>query len=305
MKRKLLISALLLSIAICGCSSANTQETSSASDASQSSVEETMVSEESSESESETVSNESVSIDEQIVFEQDGIKITATGLESDGSIFGEELNFLIENNSEQNITVQARNVSVNGYMVDTSMSADVAIGKKSNTSMTIMGSSLEECGISAISDIEFSFHIFNPEEWETIVDSEKISLRTSIADSYTQEYDENGDVVYEDENVRIISKGITSDDIFGPAAVFYIENISDMDLTVQARDTSVNGFMISPAFSPEISAGKRIISNMTFLSSDLEENSIEKISDIETSFHIFTSSNLETVTDTESVVINY
>ena len=130
-------------------------------------------------------------------------------------------------------------------------------------------------------------------------------MHTSIVDSYTQEYDESGEVIYEDENVRIISKGIASDDIFGPAAVFYIENISDTDLTVQARDTSVNGFMVSPSFSPEISAGKRIISNMTFLSTDLEENNIEEISDIETTFHIFTTSDWETIVDTEPITINY
>lgn len=130
-------------------------------------------------------------------------------------------------------------------------------------------------------------------------------MRTSIADSYTQEYDESGEVIYEDENVRMISKGITSDDIFGLTAVFYIENISDTDLTVQARDTSVNGFMISPTFSPEISAGKRIISNMTFLSTDLEENNIEEISDIETAFHIFTTSDWETVVDTNPIIIHY
>ena len=254
---------------------------------------------------SENAPESIASISEQVVFDQDEIKITATGLESDGSLFGAEVNFLIENNSEQNITVQARGVSVNGYMVDTSMSADVATGKKNNTSMTIMGASLEECGISAIADIEFSFHILDAEEWETIADSEVISLHTSIVDSYTQEYDESGEVIYEDENVRIISKDIASDDIWGPSAVFYIENISDTDLTVQARDTSVNGFMVSPSFSPEISAGKRIISNMTFLSTDLEENNIEEISDIETTFHIFTTSDWETIVDTEPITINY
>lgn len=308
MKKKLFLSVLLLSVSLFGCGNTETQNVSSIEETEQvSTTAELELSETANETESESDSTSELtaSISEQVVFEQDGIKITATGLDSDGSLFGADVNFLIENDSEQNITVQVRNVSVNGYMVDTSMSADVVSGKKSNDSMTIMSSSLEESGISAISDIEFSFHIYDAEDWETIVDSDVVSLSTSIADSYTQDYDTSGDVVYEDENVRIISKGITTDDISGPSAVFYIENISDVDLSVQARDTSVNGFMISPIFSPEISAGKRIISDMTFLSTDLEENNIEEISEIETAFHIFKTSDWETLTDTDPVVINY
>lgn len=259
--------------------------------------------EDTSPEETDNISEENVSISEQIVFEQDGIKITATGLDVD-SLFGVDVNFLIENNSDQNITVQDRGVSVNGYMVDTSMSADVVAGKKSNTSMTIMSSSLEKYGISVITDIEFSFHIFDS-DWETIADSEVISLLTSMNGSYVQEYDESGDVVYGDENVRIISKGIVEDDIWGPEPVFFIENVSDVNLVVQVQDTSVNGFMISPTFSPEISANKRIICDMTFLSSELEENNIEEISVLETSFHIFTADDWETVMDTDPITINY
>ena len=63
---------------------------------------------------------EAVTIEETVLLDESGIKITATGLE-DGWL-GTDLKLLIENNGDTNVTVQARNSSVNGFMVDTMMS---------------------------------------------------------------------------------------------------------------------------------------------------------------------------------------
>ena len=98
-------------------------------------------------------------IDEQVLYDDNDIKITATSLED--SLFGSDLKVLIENNSSQNITVQARNANVNGYMVSTMMSDAVASGKKANGELTFETSGLKDCGIEQIGTIEFIFHIFD------------------------------------------------------------------------------------------------------------------------------------------------
>lgn len=216
---------------------------------------------------------------------------------------GSELLLLIENESDKNITVQARNVSINGYMIDTLMSADIAPQKKNNDALTLSAASLEECGIEKIAEIEFSFHIFDSETWDDIINSDMITIRTSCADSYTQSYDDSGDVIYEDDSIRIIAKGMTEDNIFGPELKLYMENKLDQNITVQTRDTSVDGFMMDAMFSPEIAPQKRAISSMTFMSSELEENGISDLNSIETSFHIFYTDGWDTVVDTEPVTI--
>lgn len=254
-----------------------------------------------SQEESETIPE--VSIEEQIVFDQDGIRITATGIDIEGSFMGSELRFLIENESDKSITVQTRSVAVNGYMTDALMSADVAPQKKNNDTLTFSASSLEECGIGTIAEIEFSFHIFDSETWDDLIDSDLICLRTSCADSYTQAYDDSGDLIYEDDSVKIISKGMVSDGIFGPEVKLYIENKLEQNITIQTRDTSIDGFMLDASFSPEIAAKKRAISSITFMSSDLEENGLTNFSSVETSFHIFYTDSWDTITDTEPVTI--
>ena len=55
---------------------------------------------------------EAAAIEETVLLDESGIKITATGLE-DGWL-GTDLKLLIENNGDTNVTVQVRNSSVNG-----------------------------------------------------------------------------------------------------------------------------------------------------------------------------------------------
>lgn len=129
-------------------------------------------------SQSENKKNSETAIKKQVVFNQDGILITATGIELNGSFMGHEVKFLIENNTEKNLVVQARDVSVNGYMVFTSMSAEVSSGKKINDSLTIDIDSLEESGIEDIEYIDFSFHIFNDDSWDDSIDTEMIHIET-------------------------------------------------------------------------------------------------------------------------------
>lgn len=245
-----------------------------------------------------------VTVAETVLLDEKDIKITATGLE-DG-LFGTELKLLIENNSSTNVTVQARKTCVNGFMVDSMLSADVAAGKKANDNLTFTTSGLKDCGIDTIATMEFSFHIFTTEDWEDYLDSDLLSLNTSAADTYTQTYDDSGEVFYDQNGIKIIGKGLSTEGSFwGPGLILYIENSSDKDFTVQVRDVSVNGFMIEPTLSQDVLIGKKALTAVTFFDTDLEENGITDISDIEASFHVFDMESWDTIVDTEPVKINF
>lgn len=244
-------------------------------------------------------------IEETVLVDEAGVKITAKGL-SDGSFFGPELKLLIENNSGKDLTFQCRNASVNGYMVETMMSVDVVDGKKANDTLTFTSSALEACGIKTIADMEFSFHIFTSEDWDTYLDTPQIQLKTSAAETYEYTYDDSGEVAYDADGIKIVVKGLSEDDsIFGPGIVVYIENNSEQNFTVQTRDVSVNGFMIDAMFSSDVMVGKRTIDAITFFSSDLEENEIAAIETVELSFHIFDADSWSTITDTDLITITF
>ncbi|MDY5102536.1 MAG: hypothetical protein SPE81_05505 [Agathobacter sp.] len=255
------------------------------------------------ETSTENVTTE-ITIEEQVLYDENDIKITATGLED--SWLGTELQVLIENNSSQSITIQARNANVNGYMVPTVMSADVAAGKKANDSLTFETSGLKECGIDNIATMEFLFHIFDSESWDEIVDTDVITVETSIAESYTQTYDDSGEVLVDTDGIKIVGKGLSDEDSFwGPGVILYIENNSDQNVTIQVRDVSVNGFMVDSSMSEDVVAGKKAMSAVQFFSTDLEENSIDDITDVELYFHIFNLESWDTIFDSDVISISF
>lgn len=244
-------------------------------------------------------------INETILVDEAGVKITAKSLDTD-ALFGAELNLLIENDSGKDLTFQCRNASVNGYMVETMMSVDVVDGKKANDEITFMSSDLKLCDISTIADMEFSFHIFTTEGWDTFLDTPLIQLKTSASDTYEYVFDDSGDSAYDGNGVKVVIKGLAEDSsIFGPSIIVYIENNSDKNITVQTRDVSINGFMVDAIFSSDVVINKRAVDDITFMSSELEENEITSIENVELSFHIFDTDSWDTLVDTDVITITF
>ncbi len=249
----------------------------------------------------ESAASAEVTVAETVLLDESGVKITATGL--DTGFMGPELKLLIENNSDKNLTVQTRSASVNGYMIDTTISEDVVAGKKANSGITFLSADMNRSGIETIANMAFSFHIYDA-DWNTYLDTDQITVTTSAADGYTYTYDDSGEILYDADGIKITARGI-SDEFLGKDLQLYIHNGTDKNITVQARDTSVNGFMLSPSLSEEVLPGKHSIAGMTFFSSELEDNSITDITEIETSFHIVSTDSWDTIVDTDPVKINF
>lgn len=125
-----------------------------------------------SEAEQET---QDVTLAETVLFDQDGIRITATGLSTD-SLFGPELNLLVENDSTQNIVVQPNYCMVNGYMMTDLLYSDLAPHSHAVDTLTLLGSELEDNHIDTITDAELSLQITDADYYQTIDSTAPITL---------------------------------------------------------------------------------------------------------------------------------
>ena len=248
---------------------------------------------------------EEVTIEEQVIYDEHDIKVTAKALEYD-DWFGPSVAILIENNSQQNITVQTRNSSVNGLMIETLFSCDVAAGKKGNDRITFYETELDIANIEIMKNIEFQLHIFDSDEWKDIADSDMIVLTTSADPAYVQPCNTDGFLAFEDENVKIVVQKLDSDDSFWGSDIYvYIENNSNENVTVQTRDVSINGFMLDPMFSCDIAAGKKAYDIISFFESDLEDNGITDITEMEVKFSIFNSDSWSNTYETDAITIAF
>ena len=165
---------------------------------------------------------------------------------------------------------------------------------------------IEEAGITIIQNMEFSFHVFDTESWDTVFDSETIYLATNADGLIEQELDKEGQLVLEQDGISVVIKEADSEDSFWGADIYvYVENNSDRNVTVQARSVSINGFMVEPMFSCDVAAGKQAYDSLTFLESDLTENGIESIDNMEISFHVFDTESWDTIFDSEQINVSF
>lgn len=246
-----------------------------------------------------------VSIEEMVLVDEQGVKITATGIEIN-ELEGYDVKLLIENNSGKDLTFQCLSGSVNGYMMDPVMSVDVPNGKKSNDYMSISNYDLAECGIDTIAEMEVAFTMFEMESWASFMDTDSVMIQTSAAGTYQQKYDDSGEVAYDSNDVKIVVKGWDEEaTILGPGMVVYIDNNSDRKITVQAKDLSINGFMMEAYGAFNVNPGKHAIGTISVTESNLTENNISKIEDVECYFHVYDYESWETLVDTDKVTLQF
>ena len=239
--------------------------------------------------EEESSSFSDVTIEEQILYEQDDVVISATGISFDDSDMYLEL--FIENNSNEAIIVQTEFSSVNGYTVSSELSSDVAARESMTDNIIISTYQLEIAGIDTVSEVEFYFYITNQVTNESEV-AGPVTITTSAYGSYTQTYDDSGTVLYDANGIRIILKEFENitysdenmDTLMGRKQQFlYIENNSDQNIYVEAADITVNGYPFDDAslsdatFSTYILAGKKKTTFFLFYDYDLNKMDITDI----------------------------
>jgi hypothetical protein len=241
-----------------------------------------------------------VTIDSTVLVDQDGLKITASELVKD-PIWGVGIKVLIENDTDMNLGVQCKSLIVNNYMISDLFSSTVAAGKKANETIYLSSPGLEAAGIKTISDIVLSFHVFDGDSFEPLYDTEEIEIKTSAYGTVEQPALDDGTELVNQDGIRIIGKYVDEESFWGAAVLLFIENNSGENIMVQCDNMSINGYMVMPFFSSTVYDGRMALDEITIMSSDLEENNIEKIEEIELIFRIINPETFETILETDIV----
>lgn len=241
-----------------------------------------------------------VSITEQVLYDENDIKITATGIKDD-SILGKCVELLIENSSDKNLFVRCEALIVNNYMITDLFSTSVAAGEKVNRLMYMSSNKLEAAGIENIGQIEVYFSICDDSSYKTLWDVPCITIKTSDFDKMDVSPQDIGFELYNEGGIRIVGKYVDEKSIWGKSVVMYIENNSGRNIGIHTDNLSVNGFTVTSIFTPIVYSGKMAIDNIAFSSSDLEANGITSIDDIELAFDIYDKDTYETIVESDTL----
>lgn len=221
---------------------------------------------------------------ETVLVDEDGVKITATGLTY--TTYSADLGLTIENNSGKDLSFVSGSLgyscnSVNGYMVDDGyLNCDVANGKKANDVIRFSYEALMAYGIQEIADMEIGFSITD-DDYNSIYSGPR-ALRTSAADThdYTPDYYQQTitspaamntygyelvhfgqEAAYDQNGVKLLSGGILGNKDGELALLLEMENTTDAMVYIATSDIRLNGLVVnSSAWSRDaINPGKRRI----------------------------------------------
>lgn len=248
--------------------------------------------------------NVEVSIDEQVLLDKDGIKITATEYTTD-TILGDGIKLLVENNTDTTYTIGCDALIVNDYMITDLFSSEVTAGKKSNETMYLSSSELEAAGIDTVGKVEMYFHAFSSDDWSNyLFQNEYCEIQTSEYENMDTTPNDEGTELYNANGIRIVGKAVDENSFWGTAILLYIENTSGTNVGISVDEMSINGFMMEPYFSTTCYDGKKSIDAITVFSSDLEANGIESIEEAELKFHIYNADTYDTIADSDPVTFS-
>lgn len=244
--------------------------------------------------------SEAITIEEQVLFEHSGVKVSAVGYLED-ALWGDGIQLLIENSGDKSIGVGCKALIVNDYMIADLFTATVAANKKSNEVLYLSSSALEAAGISNVGQIEVYFYLYNSDTYDTIYNADKITIKTSAYETMDSTPNDLGVELYNKGGVKIVGKYVDEDSFWGAAVLLYIENNSGKNINVTCDDLSVNGFMIDSIFYANVYDGKKSIDDITLFSTDLEESNIESIDEIECVFKIINADTYSTISTTDPI----
>lgn len=250
--------------------------------------------------ESPAAANGLPTIEEQVLIDKDGLKITATGLSQD-VIFGTGLKLLIENDTDKDLGIGCDALIVNDYMITELFSATVAAGKKSNETMHLLSNELEAAGIDNIGQIEIYFRTFDSSSYQTVESFDKVTVQTSEFANMDTKAMDDGKELYNQDGVRIVGKYVDENSFWGAAILLYLENNTGKNIGIGCDDMSVNGFMMTPLFSATVYDGKMSVNGITLMASELEENNITSIDEVELKFRIYDAQSYSTIAETDAI----
>lgn len=284
----LLILCCIMSLVACG--KKNGETGSATSDRSEDSQSESGTSEPESSEPSEPSDeklepfSQDATLSETVMVDENGVKITATGLSYNND--GVALELTIENNSGKDLSFISGSTgyscnSVNGYMIaDGYLNCDVANGKIANDSISFSYDAMMLYGIHEIADMEIGFDISDADYNSTYTGPRQV--KTSQYDSYdyskdcyqesitspaamnTFAYDINSfsqDALYDVNGMKLLSSAMMINQDGESVLLLELENTTEDMVYVSTSDIAMNGLVVNSGdwSSIAINSGKRAI----------------------------------------------
>lgn len=210
------------------------------------------------------------------LYREGGITIIA---ESMGLYYDDQaICVMIQNDSEQDVTISSTLLCVNGYMLPTSgLFAQVEGEDWYQTYLYLYADELEEAGIEQVATVSFGLDIYDSEEYTDVGEMYPSLLVTEA--EVSQPAAPEGKVLYDLNGVRILLQSTELGSYGDCDVTLYLENTTDDLVTVFDTGMYINEQEATGMLWSALMPQSRAVAHISFY--ELEELDITDLADIQ------------------------
>ena len=193
--------------------------------------------------------------DAQILKEDENLLIAVTGSDPEG-MWGYKLDVFLENKTDRELCFMINDACINGLMMDPLYQTILAPGQSSDEEVEWFQSSLDEAGITDVTDIELEWVVYDSQDWSAdFLLEEKFHyypLGEDAVQPFVREAKDTDQVLVDNDVCTIIAVKSEMDELWGYQIHLYIINKSDHGLTVGIDEAAINGEPCDPYWATMI-----------------------------------------------------
>lgn len=243
-----------------------------------------------------TAEDDSFVMEEQSLLDYEGLSLKALSWDSGSAA----LKVQAENSSDKDYIIQFIDTSVNDFMIESGFSMNVKANAQDEKDAEFSLTDLDSCGINDVVQIQTKVLVLDSISFDTVFTSDVVTIQTGDPSSQ-QAYDESGDILYEENGLKIVSHGFVDDSNHGKLWKLYIANDSGQDYCFYSPDVTLNDNTMDVLFSVTVPDGKKAVSSMTIFQDDLDKYEITDINSAQMTLKLQNPETFETI---ETININ-
>ena len=209
---------------------------------------------------------------EEVIYDDNGVKITAKEFTKDNSIVLE-----VENNSGKTYSIMPHESSVNGIMIHAFMedAMEIPDGSVRNCELEFMTQEMKENQIDEIATVRTRLTITDFKTPDGIIDTDLLTIHTTISDSYVQQNLSHGQIVLDENGIKIIVYDAVPPGKFSmPQLKVYVENSTESTAMVEVHNVVVSGFDVTGIVADSMSPNTQMYTSIHFCANEFEQNGI-------------------------------
>ncbi|MDY3224662.1 MAG: hypothetical protein SOW84_02135 [Candidatus Faecousia sp.] len=218
------------------------------------------------------------------LYEADGILIVADW--KDGLENPDRFAIAMRNDTGRNLTLCAKQVIVNGYLMDRSLlSCQAPKGHTGADDFSLNQEELAYSGIDAVQSLSIALLAYDSDSMETVAEIGPLHLGAKAMSNFQQPDADSGDALYEVAGLRVEFRGYLPNsydqEVSRGKLLLYLENSADYPMNICLQEATVNGAKAALHFWCTLPAHTRTVARMhLFALEDMDIHQTNQISDM-------------------------